>query len=78
MRAIPHQKKAMGHSEVCKTFAFYSKLMTKFAFGIYEHNQTEGSESRNSAAHTYTHKNKIGVICRSQESYSSEDHIKER
>lgn len=52
----------MGHSEICETFAVYSKLMTKVAFGIYEHN-TQGAESRNSAAHTCTHKDKIGVMC---------------
>lgn len=52
----------MGHSGVCKTFAIYSKLMTKFVFGIYEHNKSQGTENRNPAAHTYTHKNKIGAI----------------
>lgn len=77
MHAIPHQKKAMRLSEVCKTFAIYSRLMTKFAFGIYEHNKTQGTESKNSAAHTYTHKNKIGVICGSQETCSSDGPTKE-
>lgn len=54
MHAIPHQKKAMRLSEVCKTFAIYSRLMTKFAFGIYEHNKTQGTESK-IQPHTHTH-----------------------